>query len=200
MDEAKKILKLKLPGIPHVMQRNIRKRMGRPPGSPISSKQLEALRAHAVPKGKVLNPYGRNGSYKEGTTYFRSYKEVAMKRKRLQLEVKKAIALEAHELQQLARENAAAAMETLVEISINKRAPEPARIAASQVILDRAYGKASQTSITANISNGTNTKEIDSTELDKRINQTLKRVEELTNRAPKAGKSKKRPVDLRFVN
>lgn len=123
-----------------------------------------------------------------------------MQRNRVKLEVKQAIALEAHELQALARRSATAAMKTLIEISKNKRAPEATRIAASAVILDRGYGKASQTSITANVTNHGKTKEIDSTELDTRIRSALKRVEDLTNRAPKAGASKKRPADLRKYN
>lgn len=122
-----------------------------------------------------------------------------MQRKRLKLKAKKAVALEAHELQQIARQNATLAMNTLVEISGNKRAPEATRIAASSVILDRAYGKASQTSITANVTNG-KASDLDSTELDKRIDRALKRVEDITNRAPKAGAGKKRPADLRKLN
>ena len=122
-----------------------------------------------------------------------------MKRKRLKLQEKKAIALEAHELQQLARENATLAMQTLIEISSNLRAPEATRIAASQVILDRGYGKASQTSITARVADD-KASAIDATELDTRIGRALKRVEELTNRTPKAGTGKKRPSDLRQLN
>ena len=122
-----------------------------------------------------------------------------MKRKRLKLKEKKAVALEAHEVQQVARENAALAMKTLAEISGNKRAPESSRIAASAVILDRAYGKASQTSITASVTNGKES-EIDSVELDKRIKQALKRVEDLTNRAPKKRTRPDRPANLRLYN
>jgi len=122
-----------------------------------------------------------------------------MKRKRVKLAEKKAVALEAHELQQLARENATLAMQTLIEISSNHRAPEATRIAASAVILDRAYGKASQTSITASVTNDKK-KDLDGTELDKRIKAALKRAEELTNRAPKEGKSEERPADIRVTH
>jgi hypothetical protein len=125
--------------------------------------------------------------------------EKKYKRKRVALQIKKAKALEAHELQQMARENATTAMETLIEISANKRAPEATRIAAANGVLDRAYGKASQTSITANVTNG-KTNEIDSSELDKRIGSALKRVEELTNRKAEARKSQKRPNNLREYN
>lgn len=119
-----------------------------------------------------------------------------MRRKRVQMKEKQAIALEAHELQQIARENATLAMSTLVEISGNKRAPEATRIAASSVILDRAYGKASQTSITASIGNG-KTSDLSAEELDKRVASALKRVEDITNRTGKARTSKDKPSNLR---
>lgn len=122
-----------------------------------------------------------------------------MRRKRLKLMVKKAIALEAHELQQIARENATLAMRTLVEIAKSTRAPEATRIAASSVILDRAYGKASQTSITANVTNG-KADEVTADELDKRTRQALKRIEDITNRTRKAPASQKRLINLRKYN
>lgn len=180
---------------------------GRAAGFTPSQKQLRALKRYAVPEGKVLNPYGKYGDSRRSryrATYFKlelkpAWREKAMKRKRLKLKEKKAIALEAHELQRIARQNASLAMDTLVEISGNKRAPEATRIAASSVILDRAYGKASQTSITANVTNG-KTADLNAGELETRIKSALKRVEDLTTRAPKAGASQKRPVDLRKYN
>lgn len=208
--EAKKILKLDFPQLPQVAPRVYKAGKPLPPrpfGTKPSQKQLRALRDHAVPPGGVLNPYGKYGnSYRSRyrVSYFMlklkpGLREESMKRKRLQLKEKKAIALEAHELQQIARENATLAMDTLVEISKNKRAPEATRIAASSVILDRAYGKASQTSITANVTNG-KTSDIDGQSLSKRIDHALKRVADLTNRVPKKAPSQKRPVDLRLYN
>lgn len=183
------------------------KKIGRPFGSKVSQKQLNALRKHGVPPGAVLNPYGHYGNsrrsrYRE--TYFNlelkpAFREAALRRKRAILKEKKAIALEQHELQQIARENATLAMNTLTEIARNKRAPEATRIAASSVILDRAYGKASQTSITASVTNGKES-DITGAELDKRIGQALKRVEDLTNRTPKAGTGKKRPSNQKHLH
>ena len=169
--------------------------------------QLNALWRHGVPPGAVLNPYGPPGNTRRGryrATWFKrtlkpAYRELAMKRTRVRLKIQRAQALEAHELQQIARENATLAMNTLVEISGNGRAPEANRIAASVAILDRAYGKASQTSINANITNGKKS-DLDGTELDKRINQALKRAEELTKRAPKKAEGEERPTDLRKYN
>lgn len=172
-----------------------------------NQKHLKALRRHAVPPGGVLNPYGCYGNTRKqryritwfGLKLKPALREEALKRNRIKMQQKKAIQLELHELQALARENATAAMHTLVEIMKNKRAPEANRIAASAVVLDRGYGKASQVSITASVTNG-KADNLDSTELDKRIGRALKRVEDLTNRTPKAGTGQKRPVDLRKYN
>lgn len=173
----------------------------------VSQKQLRALKYCGVREGGVLNPHGHYGDCRRSryrATFFKlklkpGYREDAMKRKRAKLKVQRAIALEAHELQQIARECASLAMRTLKEIAGNSREPAPSRIAASAVILDRAYGKASQTSITASVTSGKET-DIDGAELDKRINSTLKRVEELTNRAPKARARPNRPINLREYN
>ena len=161
--------------------------------SPGQLNRIRALRDGAVPAGRVLNPYGKLGNtfrarYRLGKRD--SWRALSLERKRLKLRDQKAVALEAHELQQLARENATLAMQTLIEISKNTRAPEATRIAASSVILDRGYGKASQTSITASIGNG-KTSDLTADELDKRVSKALGRVEELTKRTPQAGKSKK---------
>lgn len=206
-NDAKKLLKIKFPRgkRPKPLVYKAGKSFGRGLGYKVTSqKQLRALKRGAVPEGAVLNPYGHYGNSfrsRYRATYFNlqlkpAYREKAMKRTRLKLKEKKAQALEAHEVQQIARENAALAMKTLADISGNKRAPESSRIAASAVILDRAYGKASQTSITASVTNGKES-EIDSVELDKRIKQALKRVEDLTNRAPKTRARPNRPRNLR---
>ncbi len=172
-----------------------------------SANRLKTLRKHAVPPGGVLNPYGTYGNTRKqryritwfGLKLKPALREEALRRNRIKLQQKKAIQLELHELQALARENATAAMRTLIEIAKNKRAPEANRIAASAVILDRGYGKASHVSITASVTNG-KADNIDSVDLDKRISRALKRVEDLTNRTPKAGTGQKRPVDLRKYN
>src|SRR5258705_128252 len=124
-----------------------------------SQNRLKALRNYAVPPGGVLNPYGTYGNTRKqryritwfGLKLKPALREEALKRNRVKMQQKRAIQLELHELQALARENATAAMHTLVEIVKNKRAPEANRIAASAVILDRGYGKASQVSITASV-------------------------------------------------
>lgn len=165
--------------------------------SPLTPGELKTLHRWAIPKGKLLNPHGRGAKHHEVPD--NALRKRAMLRNRLKLAKAKAVALEHHELQQLARENATLAMQTLIEISRNPRAPEATRIAASAVILDRGYGKASQTTITANVGNGKNN-QLTGDELDKRVDKALKRVEELTNRTRKAPPSPNGSPDLRKLN
>lgn len=168
--------------------------------NPIKSQaQLNNLARWAIPRGANLNPYGTIGCRHTDAKDDLALRKHAMKRTRIKLKQKKAVAMEAHELQVLARENASLAMQTLIEIAANSRAPEATRIAASAVILDRGFGKASQTNITANIGNGKNNN-LTATELDQRVAKALRRVEELTNRAPKQAPSPQRPADLRKLN
>ena len=151
-----------------------------------------------------INPYGKASEDKvlemAENDPKPSMRERAMRKRRVRLEVKKRHALEAHELQRMARENALTAMKTLIEISENDRAPESTRIAASQAILDRGYGKSSQTSITANVTNHAKASEITADELDTRVRQALQRAEDLTNRTRKAPEGQKRSSDLHKLN
>jgi hypothetical protein len=88
-------------------------------------------------------------------------------------------------------------MRNLIDIMSNPRSPEAARIAAAAIVLDRGYGKASQTNINANVNANGKENEIDSSTLDDRIGRALKRVEELTGGARKAAAGKKRSSDVR---
>jgi hypothetical protein len=161
--------------------------------------RLRGMKKWAIKEGEYLNPYGRASCAFDDTKDHIALRPEAMKRTRLTISKKKLKALEAHELQKIARESAEDAMKTLKEICTNKRAPEATRIAASAVILDRGYGKASQTSITANVTNG-KARDITADELDKRTTAALERVEELTNRKTEKGKSTEGPADLYKLN
>lgn len=164
--------------------------------------KLRALRKTTVPRNKILNPHGRagvEGREDKDTLVGPAWKPEKIRRKREKLKWERERALEMHELQELARQNARGALETLVEISTNKRAPEAARIAASVSVLDRGYGKASNTTITANVSNG-KAADLTGDELDRRVKQALKRVEDLTRRTPQKTAGTKRPSDLHKLN
>jgi len=48
----------------------------------------------------------------------------------------------AHSIQELARKHTIEALDVLVQIMLNEKAPSNARVAAANTLLDRAYGKA----------------------------------------------------------
>ena len=48
----------------------------------------------------------------------------------------------AHSIQELARKHTSEALDVLVQIMLNEKAPPNARVAAANTLLDRAYGKA----------------------------------------------------------
>ena len=115
------------------------------------------------------------------------------KRRRL----RESVAKEAAEIQLTARKRALAAMDRLQDIIENPTSKDSDAIAAANVVLDRAYGRAQQTNINANIGDGKE-KSLTSAELNERIEKTLRRAQELTSRTAEAGKSEERPADIRL--
>jgi hypothetical protein len=130
----------------------------------------------------------------KGTRYM-----VKKKKKRERYMLKTTVAREAREIQEQGRRSAEQVMARLAEIAINSP-NETAAIAAGVVVLDRSYGKANQTNITASIDANGAAKDISQEELNTRIEQTLKRVEALTGGATKAPKSQKPAIDLRKLD
>lgn len=123
---------------------------------------------------------------RNAVTIFRQYRgekvetKTQIKRKRARL--REHVQAEHREIQTIARTHAVAAMNKMAEI-VRDSDHAASVIAAAQVIFDRAYGKANQTNITANIDANGKPSDVTSTELDARIAETLRRVEGLTGRA-----------------
>lgn len=112
------------------------------------------------------------------------------------------VAKEAREIQDMARMRATAVMDRITDIALNSPV-ESVAVAAGNVVLERAYGKANQTSINAHIDANGKANEIDSKELDARITAALKRVEAVTGTVggkAKAPPREERPIDLRKLN
>ncbi len=118
-----------------------------------------------------------------------------LRRKRTRLHI--TVAKEARDIQNIARTHATEAMQRLAEIVNDRGSMDSVAIAAAQVIFDRAYGKAANTNINANVNANEKPSEVTAKQLDERIVEAIKRVEELTGGAPKAVKGKKRPPDVR---
>ncbi len=131
---------------------------------------------------------------------FRRYRgekvETKTQQKRKRLRLREHVQAEHREIQAIARTHAISAMNKLAEI-VEHSDHAASVIAAAQVIFDRAYGKANQTNITANIDANGKPQDVTSTELDARIAETLRRVEGLTGRAAEAEASEGGSADLR---
>jgi len=110
------------------------------------------------------------------------------------------IAKDAREIQELARLSGSAAIKAYSEILESKVASDLAKIAAANALLDRGYGKALQTNVNATVNTDGSTKEVDGDELDRRVKETIERVERLTKRKREKIQSEERPANLRKLN
>lgn len=119
------------------------------------------------------------------------------RRREIDLKLRKTIAREAREIQNMARQSATAAMERLFQIVSNPKSMDSVAIAAASVLLDRGYGKSVQPNINTNVNGDGKPADLTSKELQERIGDALKRVEAATGGTSKASKGKKRPVDVR---
>src|SRR5258706_6113614 len=113
---------------------------------------------------------------------------------------KKNLALEARDLQDLCRQFTLKATETLIEILDNPDASDGSKLKAIEMLWDRGYGKAAQTQVNINANADTKPSELDAQSLDRRIADTLDRVEKLANGKTEEGKSEDRPINLREYN
>jgi len=127
---------------------------------------------------------------------FVSPNQIRKREKRKRIRLHQTVAKEAREIQDIARTHATAVVKRLAEIA--EASPnEAAAIAAGQVLLDRAYGKASQTNINATVDANGKPTDVSAKELDTRIEKALERVNALTGGTAKTPARKKQPVDLR---
>ena len=113
---------------------------------------------------------------------------------------KKGIALEARDIQDLARQFSVKAMERLVKILDDENASDSTILQAIGMIWDRGYGKPSVTINNLNTNADAKPSDLDARNLNKRIEETLSRVEKLANGAEEEGPSEKRPINLREYN
>ncbi len=127
-------------------------------------------------------------------------REAQLKHRRKRLKLKETVAKEAAEIQEIARTHAAAAMERLAEIVNDPSSQDSAAISAISVILDRAYGKASQTNVNTNVNLDGKPAELSAKQLDVRVAAALKRIEGITGAKAPEGPSQERPTDIRKLN
>jgi hypothetical protein len=191
--------------------------MGRPPSAPFA-------KGNQLRKGKISNPLGRGGfqigvkpaaavDFQPGFDPRRNLKGPAkmtddeklassLSRKALRADRlrKEEIVKEAKEVQDIARSHAAKALEALSRIVDSQTAPDSAVIQAAGMLLDRGYGKAAQTNINANLDANADPKAVTATDLNKRIEAALRRVEGITGGELEEEQSEERPTDIRELH
>jgi hypothetical protein len=129
-------------------------------------------------------------------------KRLRLSKKELKMreENRAAKAAEAKDIQSLARRFALDAMKALADVLANPNSADTAKITAANAILDRAYGKAASTNLNVNANMDANPRDLDPADLDRRIADTLTRVENLTELATKEVKGERRIINLRDYN
>lgn len=115
-------------------------------------------------------------------------------------EQRKKIAIEAKDIQTLARKFAIDAMETLAGVMQNPEANDTCKITAANSVLDRAYGKPAITNVNLNSNLDASPKELDSVSLDQRIEDTLAKLNNVVEQKSEETKGDKRPIDRRKYN
>lgn len=116
------------------------------------------------------------------------------RRKRLRL--RSTLAKEYRDIQDMARTYAHEAMKKMAEIVQDPNSHPMAIIAATNVILERGYGKANQPNTNLNMDMNGKTNEIGTKELDQRVAKTLERIEAITGRAPPKVRRKEQLADV----
>lgn len=112
----------------------------------------------------------------------------------------KTIAKEAREIQQRAREHAWMGIEELASLIRDAKTPAAVKVTAIALMHDRAYGKPSQTNINAEVGPNAKPEELTAEQLDRRIEEAVQRVEELTRNQEKAAPCEDQPADVRKLH
>lgn len=125
-----------------------------------------------------------------------SVEQKRKKEERTRVKLRETLVMEAREIQEMARMAADRAMQAIVNIIDSDETRTSDKLTAINILLDRAYGKAAQTNVNANIDANSKEADVSATELDRRIKAALNRVEAITGGAGEAPQSEERPADL----
>jgi len=167
-------------------------------GNRIAAAENLTPKAHSKRMAALFRAWGTKARIDQGEKVMTlRLKHKLKKRKRLRL--KATIAKEMRDIQEFARKHALAAMEKAADIVANSD-NETTVLQGIQIVLERAYGKASQTNINASVSGDGKATEITAKQLDERIAKALQRVEELSRGAKQTPSRKERLVDLRKLD
>lgn len=128
--------------------------------------------------------------------------KVVTKKQKENIEIRKRVKLretiirEAREIQDMARMAAAEAMDCLIAIMKDPDSRPNDRLNAVNILLDRAYGKATQTNVNANVDANGKESDISTAELQRRVEAALNRIEAVAGGTGEEGESQDRPADV----
>lgn len=115
--------------------------------------------------------------------------------RRIRARLNENIRAEARDIQNMCRAYALEGVERVIEMMREANKPSDV-LAAVNLLLERGYGKASQTTVNANIDANGKPTEVTGKELDTRIADALKRVEAITRGETQEGEGEERPADV----
>jgi len=158
-------------------------------------------------KKGVYDPRRDKGQFKKGNWQGKASqeewintKDERMAQKELTKRVYTMITKTHLEMTQRAREKAEKLIELLETIAFSDDSSENAKLAAAQQLLDRAYGKSTQMNVNSNMDAGGRPKDISARDLDRRIDETIRRVEGTPERVQEEAAGPEGPPDLRKYN
>lgn len=158
----------------------------------------ENLKTPAAQKARFLNGIRRAATMKGGRFMKNKTPKPKKPGKRSPESLK--IATDFKQIQDMAKQFAPECMKALASVVTSDVSSDLAKISASQAILDRAYGKALQTSVSATVNGNGEAKDLDAAELDRRVAAAVTRVESLASRKREKIKSPEQPANLRKLH
>ncbi len=164
-------------------------------GNRVSATENLSDRANAKRMAGLIKCWEAKERKKRGEK-FMTYRAKIKRDKRVRLRLKESVAVEAREIQDRARRNAPAAMDALADLIAADETNGAVKVAAIQVLLDRAYGKPNQTNTNLNVDANGKPTDVTLSELNKRITETLRRIEGATTGTPEAPESEEQPADV----
>jgi hypothetical protein len=140
------------------------------------------------------NPFGHRGKAAYG------YKAKPVKKPIPRTEEEIQIVRDAREIKELAAKHAPSAIKVIADIMNNPKTLDAVRLAAANALVDRGYGKSTQTSVTATVNADGKPSEVDDKTLDERIKSALTRIERVAGRETKPPPREKRSINVRKLH
>jgi len=166
------------------------------PGNQLSTIENLSAEAHAAKMSAMYQGWKTRVQKSKGIKVL-SVEQKKKREMRKRVKLQETVAREAREIQDMARMAAEEAMLCLQAIMLSPDTRPSDKISAINTILDRAYGKATQTNVNANVDANGKEADISAAELQRRVEKALNRIETIAGGDGEARASQDRPPDVR---